>query len=805
MEKRGKQVSGRGLTRRDFIRGGAALAAGVKATRVVRAAKPGGTAPSGEEAQPLLSLWYDKPAAYSVRPCSEGGAGQYRTLLYDALLIGNGRFGAMIKGDPARELLRLSEKTIWTGGGSIPNGRADDRFGAFQALGDLTIELPGQGATNHYRRSLDLNNAIATVSFTANGVAYRREYFASHPDQVIVIHLTADRPRSYSGSVDFTDAHNRLSLFDKNRITIPGGLLNDLRYETQILVLNEGGSLKVNGGRYEERLEFKDCNSLTILTAAGTNYVMDHRQHFLSKENPHQKITRQIDAAATQNYEKLKRTHVADYQSLFNRFSIDLGASSEKQRSLPTNVRYLQAAEQTDPEFDQLFCQYGRYLIISCDRPGEVGANGFGLWNDCNFPQFAARYTNDIAPTEEAYWAVEPCNLAECHLPMLDLIQSQIPVWRSDAQQSPELKTISGEMTTRGFEIRGNHNIMGGQSYWWNKGGMAWYGNLFWEHYAFSQDQGYLRSVVYPLLKENCEYWEDHLKALPDTTSSADGRLVVPDFFSPEHGPWHQDGVSYSQELVWDLFTNYLEATETLGVDKDYRAKVSEMRAKLLTPGIGSWGQLLEWMTEMKDVPPVSEKEITDTAREGRIDTPQNRHRHQSHLLGVYPLRQISYEQTPALAAAAKISAVARGDSQCWMSYPHLAGIFARLYEGDLAYEQIRRYTRVAQSNLYGTVGYDSTPALPGVVAELLLQSHQKNIHVLPALPKAWPTGSVKGLRARGGYVVDESWKDRKLTSLTIHSAAGHDVDVRYGAKTVRVKLRPGATVVLDANLRLQA
>lgn len=751
------------------------------------------------EAAPVsdpLSLWFNEPAPYVARTCSEGGAGQYRTLLYTALLIGNGRFGAMIQGGTSHELLRLSEKTMWTGGGDIPDGRADDRFGAFQPLGDLAIDFVGQGKAEHYRRELRLTDAIASVNFTAEGVAYRREYFASHPDEVMAIRFTADRPGRYTGSLTYADAHGRISLYDQGRITTPGGFINGLRYEAQILVQHEGGTVVVAGGALDQRLEFQDCDSLTLLVACGTNYVMDYQRHYLDKTSPHERVTGELDAAAAHGYEALERSHVADYQALFNRFSIDLGSSTEAQRGLPTDERRARAIHSFDPEFEQMFCQYGRYLTIACSRAGGVGANGYGLWNDCNSPQFAARYTNDIAPTEEAYWSVEPCNLAECHLPLLDLIQSQIPAWKKDAQSSPELKTNAGTLTTRGWEIRGDHNIMGGQAYAWNKGGMAWYSHLFWEHYLFSQDRDFLQKVVYPMLKALCEFWEDHLKALPD------GRLVVTDTWSPEHGSFHQDGVSYSQELVWDLFANYLEASEILGVDPEYRGKVAAMREKLLEPGVGSWGQLLEWMTDMKGTPAQSEREQRDEAADGPIDTPENHHRHNSHLLGVYPLRQISYEQTPSLAAAAKVSAEARGDSKCWMSYPHLSLIFSRLYDGNLAYEQVRRYFQATSPNLFGAVEFDSTPALPGMYAEMLLQSQQKELHLLPALPNAWSSGSVRGLRARGGYEVDESWRDGKLIRVAIRSAAGHAVTVRYGSRSVSVPLRPGGSIVLDGSLR---
>lgn len=517
---------------------------------------------SSPAAPGVLSLWYDSPAGFTQKHSED--LGQYRTLLDEALLIGNGRCGAMIQGRVAKELVRMSENTLWTGGLN-PDGYYVHNMGRFQALGDLTIELAGQAGPDHYRRSLDLTNAIAEVTYTAHGTTYRREYFASHPAHVLAIRLTADRPGQYSGLLGFTDAHGRLAVIDKNRMTIPGGLENGLRYETQLLVVNEGGAQEVRAPQYEESIVFTKCDSLTILLAAGTDYALEFGRHYRSGEDPHARVSSQLDAAAAQGYAKLKQSHIADYQSLFNRFSIDLGVSSAAQRALPTSLRRYRAAKQTDPEFEQMACQYGRYLMIASSRAGGVAANGQGLWNDCNCPQYGARYTNDLAPTEMAYWSVEPCNLAECHLPLLDLIQSQIPAWKNDTRAAVELKTIAGNMTTHGWETRGNHNIMGGQSHWWNKGGNAWYCHHFWEHFAFGLDEDYLRKVVYPLLKETCEFWEDHLKPLPD------GRLVVPNFWSPEHGPFRMDGVSYSQELVWDLFTNYLDACDALGADKEYR------------------------------------------------------------------------------------------------------------------------------------------------------------------------------------------------------------------------------------------
>jgi alpha-L-fucosidase 2 len=790
------------MKRRDFIKK-SSLLGGLMflGPRVLSAASDSSTDAVAEASAPPLALWYDKPAAF--RRTSWANA-NYRTLLFEAMLIGNGRLGAMIRGGIQKEMLRLNEHTLCSGGPN-PTGYINANFGSYQALGDLIVNLNSQGPVSQYRRSLNIENAVSDVTYTSRGVEYRREYFVSHPDEVIVVRFSASRPGSYSGSLNFEDAHSLLSKFNKNLITIAGSLENGLQFETQILILNEGGSQQVSGEPLEESIEFDRCDSLTILINARTDYVLDAGKYYRGKEKVHDRVSQELQAAATQSFEQLKARHIADYQSLFNSFAINLGKSTEAQRALPTDLRRVQARKETDPEFEQMACQYGRYLMISCSRLGGVPANGQGLWNDNSMMVFRSLYTNDIAPTELSYFGVEPSNLAECHVPLLNFIQGQLPDWRKETLAANDLKLASGALTTRGWEIRGSQNPMGGQNGWWNKGGNAWYCSLFWEHYAFSNDRDFLEKTVYPLLKEICEYWEDHLSALPD------GRLIVTKMkYSPEHGPFDVDGCSYCQELVWDLFTNYIEACDILGIDKSYQTKIAGLKEKLLVPGIGSWGQLLEWMTDMKGHISTEPHEIDiDAFDNGPIDTPQNKHRHQSHLLGVFPFKQISYEQTPELAAAAKVSAIARGNGDAGKmvhlpcSFGHRIPIYARLYDGDHAYDLLQRaWARIEGNNLaYDGGEVSMCLTLPTGFCEMLVQSHQKDIHVLPALPKAWPTGSVKGIRARGGYEVDESWKDGELSSLTIRSIAGKDVKVRYRNKTVVMNLSPGKSVQLDRNL----
>jgi alpha-L-fucosidase 2 len=387
-------------------------------------------------------------------------------------------------------------------------------------------------------------------------------------------------------------------------------------------------------------------------------------------------------------------------------------------------------------------------------------------------------------------------NLAECHLPFFDLVQSQLPAWRKATALAPEFKTPSGEMTRRGFAIRTSHNIFGGMGWKWDKTANAWYGQHFWEHYAFGLDADYLRANAYPVLKETCEFWEDHLKTLPD------GRLVVPNGWSPEHGP-DEDGVSYNQEIVWDLFNNYVQACDALGLDKDYRDKVAAMRDKLATPGVGSWGQLLEWLTERKG--PRADPGSPE------LDTPNDHHRHTSHLFAVYPGRQISARLAPALAAAAKVSLDARGinpgsDVREW-SFAWRTALYARLQDGDDAHRMLQQLfsARNTCPNLFGLhppMQMDGNFGVTAGMAEMLVQSQAGEIQLLPALPSCWPAGSVKGLRARGGFGVDIAWADGKLARASIRSLKGLPCQVRYGDKLVDIKIPAGQTRALNAQLK---
>ncbi len=428
-----------------------------------------------------------------------------------------------------------------------------------------------------------------------------------------------------------------------------------------------------------------------------------------------------------------------------------------------------------DPGLEKLLYDFGRYLMISSSRPGSLPANLQGMWNVSNNPAWRCDYHADIN-VQMNYWMTQTSALPDLAPQFLKYVESVRPVWVEKARK---------KRTPRGWVIFGENNIFGAGSWKVCNTANAWFCQHFWEAYAFGQDKTYLRDEAYPLLKETCEYWEDHLKALPD------GRLVVPKGFSPEHGPT-EDGVTFDQELVWDLFTNYLEAAQALGVDADDQKKIADMREHLVKPVIGKWGQLQEWMED--------------------IDDPKDQHRHCSHLLGLYPGRQISPDSTPDLAEAAKVSLNARGDGGTGWSLAWKINFWARLLDGDHAYRMAATLIKgYILPNLYdlcppfqvdGNLGYVSG------VDEMMLQSQTRTenghyqLRLLPALPQAWPTGSVTGparaRRLRRRFNVGRG----QLTSATIHSLSGTDCRLLYGDKKLDLHLEPKSSVTFDGQLQ---
>jgi len=684
----------------------------------------------------------------------------------EALPLGNGRLGCKLFGGIVQEQIQFNVDSLWTGDENLPGNYRAPGMGQYQNFGNLYVDLDAKGGATEYRRELNLSRALHRVVYQQGGVEFVRESFCSYPDQVIVSRMTADSRGMYSGSIRFEDGREGKTSAGKGHLVFSAKLPNGMEYEAQVLVCVEGGSIKADG----DTLVFNKCDSLTLTLAAGTSYVMDFSCNWKG-DHPHTLVSSQADAAAKQPYAKLLMTHVKDHTSLYNRVTVDLGATAAAQLALPVDQRLATIrAGKPDPDMDELLFQYGRYLLIACSRPGSLPANLQGLWNNTNKAPWHSDYHSNIN-LQMNYWLAETANLSECHQPLFDLLTASLDPFRKATR-------LAFSDKIRGFTIRTSHNPFGGMGWKWNLPASGWYARHFWEHYAFGQDKKYLEKVAYPYLKEVCHYWEDHLKALPD------GRLVAPDGWSPEHGD-REDGVAHDQQIIWDLFSNTIQASEDLGVDQAYRKKLVGMRDRLVGPKIGKWGQLQEWMTDKDD--------------------PKDDHRHVSHMFAVYPGRQISLSRTPEFARAAAVSLKARGvGSAVGWSNAWKTALWARLLDAEAAYSYY--HTEVSQNafpNLWNgcwpgrTFQIDGNFGITAGAIEMLLQSHAGEIQLLPALPEAWRDGSVKGLCARGGFVVDMNWKAGELVTASIYNRSGKDCVVRYATKRRKLKMKSGETVEL--------
>lgn len=690
------------------------------------------------------------------------------------LPIGNGRMGAMMMGGIQKDVIQFNEQSLWSGDNNWDGGyeTGDHGFGSYRNFGVVEVDFNQKDSANNYKRSLNLVKGIYKVSFNSHGITYRREAFASHPDQVMVFsYTTAGKTDQLSGHISLQSAQGAAVQGDDNSLQFAGIMPNKLKYAAKLVVQHKGGMVVVK----DNELYFTKCNSITLYLDARTNYKPDYHAGWRGVD-PLPVVEKELNAATDKKYKKLLLAHIKDFSRLAGAASIHVGFTPDSLSQLPTDIRKEKyAVTGQDAGLEETVFQFGRYLLISCSRPGGLPANLQGLWNNSNTPPWASDYHNNIN-IQMNYWSAEVTNLSECQIPLIDYIIAQEEPCRIATR-----KAFGANV--RGWTARTSQSIFGGNGWQWNIPASAWYAHHVFEHWAFTMDSTYLRKTAYPMIKEICNFWEDRLKHLPD------GTLVVPNGWSPEHGP-REDGVMYDQELVWDLFQNYLDAARALDVDPDYQRKIADMQKHLAPNKIGKWGQLQEWQTDR--------------------DNPNDQHRHTSHLFAVYPGREINLSKTPKLAKAAIISLRSRsgnygenintpftvastvGDSRQSWTWPWRCALWARLGEGEKAGIMIRGLiTYNMFPNLFTGPPFqmDGDFGISGAMSEMLLQSQTGEINLLPAIPNRWKmSGSFNGLKARGGFTVDCSWRNGKVTSYKISSATPKKVKVRVNGSEKEIK-----------------
>ncbi len=677
---------------------------------------------------------------------------------HDAYPVGNGRLGAMVFGGTAGERIQFNVDSLWSGGENESGGYDVNQFGSYQSFGDLFVEFDGMaaaGAVSGYSRLLDLDRGVVTTTFVAGGVTHTREVFASQPQQVVVVRFRADKPGNLTGKMRLVDPRKAATVATDDGLCFAGALGNGLRYCARVVVAASGGKADKSGDSYR----FEGCDELVILLAAATDYAMDDAKHWRSGVDPRQTVDAQLAAACKLAWPAMLDKHLADHRGLFRRVTVDWGTTPEAIASQDTPARLaLYQKGGADPDLEETLFQFGRYLLMGSSRPGTLPANLQGIWADGLAPPWFSDYNTNIN-IQMNYWLAEPANLGECHTPLFDWTTACIP-----AAVRATRKAFGND--TPGWTMRTSVNVFGGNGWEWNLPSSAWLAQHFWEHFAFSRDQRFLKDQAWPVLRGVSEFWLARLV-------EKDGKLLVPNGWSPEHGP-REDGVTHDQELVWDLFTNTLAAGRVLDEDAGFLAKVRGAREKLLGPKIGSWGQLMEWATER---PPLEKSD----------------HRHTSHLFAVYPGTQISTTGTPNLAKAAAVSLQARGlsgDAHRSWTWPWRAAMWARLGNAAKAREMLRGLlTHNTLPNLFTNhppFQMDGNFGITAGICEMLLQSHADEIAILPALPEEWHDGTVTGLRARGGMTVDLAWRDGKFASATLRATSSRTWQLRLPDGTTR-------------------